>query len=50
MKKSVVDGCTAGIFLLVLAGSVVLNLSPVWFVLASALAGILLKNLEVRRV
>ena len=50
LKKSVVDGCTAGIFLLVLAGSVVLNLSPVWFVLASALAGILLKNLEVRRV
>ena len=50
LKKSVVDGCTAGIFLLVLAGSVILNLSPVWFVLASALAGILLKNLEVRRV
>ena len=47
-KKSVVDGRTAMIFFLVLAGSVVLNLSPVWFVLAAAIAGILLKNWEAK--
>lgn len=49
MKKSVVDRRTAAIFIAVLAGGVFLNLSPVWFVVASAFAGILLKNLEVRR-
>ena len=49
LKKSVVDKRTAAIFLVVLAGGVFLNLSPVWFVAAAALAGILLKNLEVRR-
>lgn len=48
MKKSVVDKRTAGIFMLVLAGGVLLNISPVWFVLAAALAGILLKNWEVK--
>ena len=49
LKKSVVDKRTAAIFLVVLAGGVFLNLSPVWFVVAAALAGILLKNLEVRK-
>ena len=49
LKKSVVDKRTAAIFLLVLAGGLFLNLSPVWFVDAAALAGILLKNLEVRK-
>jgi len=49
LKKSVVDKRTAVIFLLVLAGGLFLDLSPVWFVIAAALAGILLKNLEVRR-
>lgn len=49
LKKSVVDKRTAAIFLLVLAGGLFLNLSPVWFVIAAALAGILLKNLEVRK-
>ena len=48
LKKAVVDKRTAAIFLLVLAGGVFLNLSPVWFVIAAALAGILLKNWEVR--
>lgn len=48
LKKSVVDKRTAVIFLLVLAGGVFLNLSPVWFVILSALAGIILKNLEAR--
>lgn len=48
LKKSVVDRRTAAIFLLVLAGGVFLNISPVWFVIAAALAGIVLRNLEVR--
>ena len=47
-KKAVVDGWTTAIFLAVLAGSVLLDLSPVWFVLAAALLGILLKNREVK--
>lgn len=48
LKKSVVDKRTAVIFVLVLAGSVALSVSPVWFVLISALAGIVLKGLEVK--
>lgn len=48
MKKSVVDQRTAVIFLLVLVASVLLNLSPIWFVITAALAGVLLKNWEVR--
>nr|WP_326184254.1 chromate transporter [uncultured Oscillibacter sp.] len=48
LKKSVVDKRTAVIFALVLAGSVFLSISPVWFVVISALAGVILKNLEVR--
>ena len=47
-KKSVVDRRTAVICLLVLVGSLVLNVSPVWFVLVSAAAGILLKTWEVK--
>ena len=48
MKNSVVDQRTAVIFLLVLVASVLLNLSPIWFVITAALAGVLLKNWEVR--
>ena len=48
LKKSVIDYCTAVIFALVLAGSVLLNLSPVWFVLLSAVTGAALKALEAR--
>ena len=48
LKKSVVDKPTAAIFALVLAGGVFLDVSPVWFVIAAALAGIVLKNLEVK--
>lgn len=48
LKKSVVDKRTLAIFLVVLAGGIFLSVSPVWFVLLSALAGILLKNLEVK--
>ena len=47
-KKAVVDKRTAAIFLLVMLGSLLLNISPVWFVLAAAVAGILLKNWEVK--
>ena len=46
LKKSVIDKRTSVIFLLVIIGSTLLNLSPVWFVLLAALAGIVLKNLE----
>ena len=46
LKKSVIDRRTCVIFLLVTAGSMLLNLSPVWFVLLAALAGIVLKSLE----
>lgn len=48
LKKSVVDKRTAAIFLLVLAGGVFLDISPVWFVVAAAAAGIVLKNLEAK--
>ena len=48
LKKSVVDKPTAAIFVLVLAGGVFLNVSPVWFVILAPLVGILLKNLEVK--
>ena len=48
LKKSVVDRRTAVIFLLVLAGGVLLDVSPVWFVLGAALAGVILKSLEAR--
>ena len=48
MKKAVVDKATAAIFAVVLLGSVFLDLSPVWFVVLAAFAGILLKNWEVK--
>jgi chromate transporter len=49
LKKSVIDKRTLTIFLLVLAGGIFLNVSPVWFVILAALAGIILKNLEVKQ-
>lgn len=49
LKKSVVDKRTAVIFVAVLLGGVFLKLSPVWFVVTAALAGILLKNLEAKK-
>ena len=48
-KKAVVDRPTLIIFLLVLVGSVLLDVSPVWFVVIAAFVGILLKNREVKR-
>ena len=48
LKKSVVDKRTAAIFALVLLGGVFLKVSPVWFVIAAAAAGVILKGLEAR--
>lgn len=49
-KKSVVDKATLAIFLVVAAGSFLLDLSPVYFVLLAAAAGILLKNWGGKKV
>ncbi|WP_295751183.1 chromate transporter [uncultured Oscillibacter sp.] len=46
LKKSVVDKRTAVIFGVVLLGGLFLKVSPVWFVVGAALAGVILKNLE----
>ena len=43
-KKSVVDKRTAVIFVIVLLGNMLLSVSPVWFVLLSAMSGIVLKK------
>lgn len=48
-KKSVVDWRTFLIFLLVFAGSVFLNISPVLYVLAAAVAGVVIRELEARK-
>ena len=48
LKKAIIDKATAVIFLLVLLGSSFLNLSPVVFIVASAIVGIALKNKEVK--
>ena len=48
-KKAVIDPPTAVIFLAVAAGSYFSSLSPVVFVLVSALAGIALKNVGVKK-
>lgn len=47
-KKAVIDKPTAVIYILVLLGSVFLKFSPIWFVLLAGLAGVLLKNREVK--
>lgn len=48
-QKSVVDKRTLGIFVVVLVGSVFTPVSPVIFVLLAAVAGVVLKMLEVKR-
>ena len=48
-KKSVVDWKTFLVLLLVFAGSVFLNISPVLYVLAAAVAGIVIRELEARK-
>lgn len=48
-KKSVVDWKTLLIFIAVFACSVFLSISPVIYVLAAAIAGIIVKELEARK-
>ncbi len=48
VKKAVVDWKTLVIFLAVAVASIVTSLSPVWFVLASAVCGIVIKELEAK--
>ena len=48
-KKSVVDKRTFVIFLLTIVGGVCLNISPAWYVIFAALAGVILKNLEAKK-
>lgn len=48
-KTSVVDKATLIIFLGVFIGSVITDLSPVVFVIITAIAGIVVKNLEVEK-
>ena len=45
-KKAVVDKVTLGIFLVVLAGSILLDVSPVIFVVLAGVAGALLANMR----
>ena len=48
-KKAVIDAPTMVIFLTVALGSFFLSISPVAFVLAAAVMGILLKNMGVKK-
>ncbi len=48
-KKSVVDWKTLVIFAAVFAGSVLLSVSPIIYVVIAALAGIVVKELEAKR-
>ena len=48
-KKSVVDGVTLAIFLAVFFGSMLLDITPVVFILAAALAGILVQSWKGRK-
>ncbi len=48
-KKSVIDWKTLLIFIAVFLGSVLLDISPVVYVVAAALAGIIIKELEARK-
>ena len=47
-KKSVVDKKTLVIFLIVTAGSFIFDIAPTIFVILTAIAGIILKNQEVK--
>ncbi len=48
VKKAIVDWKTAVIFAVVTVGSILTDLSPVWFVLAAAGCGIVIQALEVK--
>ena len=47
-KKSVIDRKTLAIFIVVMMGSVLTDLSPIVFVILAAAAGIFLQNKEVQ--
>lgn len=47
-KKSVIDKPTLAVFLAVLAGSALTNISPIIFVIVAACFGVILKNKEVQ--
>lgn len=47
-KKAVVDKKTLIIFLIVVIGSFIFDVAPTIFVILSAIAGIILKNMEVK--
>ena len=47
-RKAVVDRATLAIFLLVTAGAVFTQLSPVWFVLVAGAVGVALRMLQGR--
>lgn len=48
LKSSVVDRVTMIIFIFVFLGSILTDLSPILFIVISAIAGIIIKNLEVK--
>ena len=48
-RKSVVDKRTLAIFVIVLGAGVLTSISPVWFVVLAAAAGVLLKQWEARQ-
>ena len=48
-RKSVVDKRTLAIFVLVFGAGVLTSISPVWFVVLAAAAGVLLKQWEARQ-
>ena len=48
-RKSVVDKRTLAIFVIVFGAGVITSISPVWFVVLAAAAGVLLKQWEARQ-
>ena len=49
VKKSCIDLPTAIIFILVALGTIFIDISPIVFVIAAGIAGVVIKNLEVRK-
>lgn len=49
LKKSVVDGLTLAVFAAVLAGSLFLHVSSVWFILGAALLGVAVQVLRRKK-
>ena len=48
-KKAIIDWKTFVIFLIIVAGSLLTELSPVVFVLFAAVCGIVLKGMEAKK-